>query len=483
MVSPAWPTRPWLAWIAIRAPMRPAVVDRVRSAALRIATAAWAARRGASSTGSSPKTATTSVGPSSSTRPPKLSTFSTRTSKARAVSGTRSLSDGGTRTARRNASRRRSQGRASRAGPAWGGRRGGVPMRRPVGGPREAGGGSLRWRPSFSIRYRSVPRGICSRAAARAMFQSVSSRASMRCSRSTVPIASLRGRGRARGSGAVPAGPGVVGSPRASAVTSGVSVSRAARSITFASSRMLPGQRIREERRPRVGGERLRGQAVVGAGPREEVLGQEEDVRPPLGERGEPHGDDGEPVIEVLAESASPHRLQEVLARRRGDRDVGRLALRAAEPPHRPVLEDLQELRLDALRQEADLVEEEDAAVRGLEETRLGLARVGEGPRSKPNSSASSRVSGIAAQFTSTSGPAARGLPGEGLGPGGPCPSRLAQDQQGGSRRPRPRARAAAGPSPGRPGSPGTPRAARPAGSCVGAILRSGRIPARVGRA
>src|SRR5207344_3008190 len=96
--------------------------------------------------------------------------------------------------------------------------------------------------------------------------------------------------------------------------------------------------------------------------PPEEVLSQEKDVRPALGERGEPHGDDGEPVIEVLAESAPTHRLQEILARRRRDRDVSRLALRAAEPPHRPVLEDLQELRLDALRQQADLVEEENAA-------------------------------------------------------------------------------------------------------------------------
>ncbi len=40
----------------------------------------------------------------------------------------------------------------------------------------------------------------------------------------------------------VPPGPGGTGSPRASAVTSGVSVRRATRSIMFASSRMFPGQ-------------------------------------------------------------------------------------------------------------------------------------------------------------------------------------------------------------------------------------------------
>ena len=137
---------------------------------------------------------------------------------------------------------------------------------------------------------------------------------------------------------------------------------------------------IGEEGRPRVGGERLRSHAVVSARPREEVLRQEEDVGSSLGERGEPHGHDSQPVIEILTEPASPHRVEEILARRRDDRDVGRLALRAAEPANRAVFEDLQELRLDALRQQAHLVQEERAAVRRLEEARLGLAGIGEGP-------------------------------------------------------------------------------------------------------
>ena len=129
----------------------------------------------------------------------------------------------------------------------------------------------------------------------------------------------------------------------------------------------------------------------------------------PLGERWEPHGHDSQPVVEILTEPASPHRVEEILAGCRDDRDVGRLALRRAEPANRAVFEDLQELRLDALRQQAHLVQEERAAVRRLEQARLGLAGIGEGPRSKPNSSASRSVSGIAAQFSSTSGPVARG--------------------------------------------------------------------------
>src|SRR5262249_24447355 len=43
------------------------------------------------------------------------------------------------------------------------------------------------------------------------------------------------------------------------------------------------------------------------------------------------------------------------------------------------LLDDREELALQALGQEADLVEEEQAVMRGLEEPRLGLAGVGEG--------------------------------------------------------------------------------------------------------
>jgi hypothetical protein len=109
------------------------------------------------------------------------------------------------------------------------------------------------------------------------------------------------------------------------------------------------------------------------------VLGQEEDVLPSLGEWRQAHGDHSHPVVEIFTEAAGPHRVTQVLARRRDERDVGRLAPRAAEPSDRLVLEDLQELGLDALRQETHLVEEESALVRCLEETRLGLAGIGEG--------------------------------------------------------------------------------------------------------
>jgi hypothetical protein len=43
------------------------------------------------------------------------------------------------------------------------------------------------------------------------------------------------------------------------------------------------------------------------------------------------------------------------------------------------ILDDFQELRLERGREQADLVQKNRAAARGLEETGLGLTRVGEG--------------------------------------------------------------------------------------------------------
>jgi hypothetical protein len=91
------------------------------------------------------------------------------------------------------------------------------------------------------------------------------------------------------------------------------------------------------------------------------------------------HGDHGQPVVEVFAKVAAPHRVPQIVAGCRDQRDIGRLASRAAEPPDRLVLEDLQELGLDTLRQETHLVEEEGALVGRLEEARFGLAGIGEG--------------------------------------------------------------------------------------------------------
>src|SRR6185503_12758024 len=50
----------------------------------------------------------------------------------------------------------------------------------------------------------------------------------------------------------------------------------------------------------------------------------------------------------------------------------------ASEPSHHALIDDGQQLRLERLRQGSDLVQEDGALVRGLEEPELRLPRVGE---------------------------------------------------------------------------------------------------------
>jgi hypothetical protein len=141
----------------------------------------------------------------------------------------------------------------------------------------------------------------------------------------------------------------------------------------------VPGPRVREERLARVRRQGAWAQTVLRAGPRQEALGEIEHVRAAIAQGRDPQGDDRQPVVEVLAKAALAHRATEVLVGGRHDPDVHRLAPRAAEPPDRAVLERREELGLERLREEADLVEEERAAVRELEASRLRVLRVGEG--------------------------------------------------------------------------------------------------------
>ncbi len=69
-------------------------------------------------------------------------------------------------------------------------------------------------------------------------------------------------------------------------------------------------------------------------------------------------------------------------------------------------LHDAQDLGLRGQRQVGDLVEEDDAAMGGLEQPPRGSRwRPVNAPPSCPNSSLSISVSGIAEQFTFTNGP------------------------------------------------------------------------------
>ena len=136
---------------------------------------------------------------------------------------------------------------------------------------------------------------------------------------------------------------------------------------------------MRQERGSRLGAQRLGVQAVVPARAGEEVLGEQEDVGPAGAEGREGEDDDGEPVIEILAEPARPHGLRQVLVARRDDPDRDRLASRATEAPDRAVLDRGEELGLERFREQPDLVQEERALVSRLEEPGLGLTGVREG--------------------------------------------------------------------------------------------------------
>ncbi len=140
----------------------------------------------------------------------------------------------------------------------------------------------------------------------------------------------------------------------------------------------VPGPRVAEEGRARLSRQGLERHPVLLAGAPQKVLGEAKDVLAPLPERRQPQRDDGQPVVEILPEPASPDSRLQVLAGGGHEPDVDRLAPRAPEPPHGLLLEDLEELRLQALRQEPDLVEEQRPPVGRLEEPRLGLPGVRE---------------------------------------------------------------------------------------------------------
>jgi hypothetical protein len=138
--------------------------------------------------------------------------------------------------------------------------------------------------------------------------------------------------------------------------------------------------RVRAEGRLGVAGEGPWRQPVVGARAREEALGEQEDVRLALAQRRQLEREQGEPVVEVLAEATRPHRLGQVLVGGGDDPHVDGLGPGAAEATDDAVLEDLEQLGLEAGREHADLVEEEHAAMGELEEAGLGLAGIGERP-------------------------------------------------------------------------------------------------------
>ena len=110
-----------------------------------------------------------------------------------------------------------------------------------------------------------------------------------------------------------------------------------------------------------------------------EVRREERDVLGAGAERRDEDRHDVDPVVEVLAERALPHRLGEVAVRRRDHPHVHADVARAADPLERLLLEETEQLRLQRRAHVPDLVEEDRAAVGQFEQSLLPRPRVGEG--------------------------------------------------------------------------------------------------------
>ena len=111
---------------------------------------------------------------------------------------------------------------------------------------------------------------------------------------------------------------------------------------------------------------------------RQEVLHQKGQVLAPLSERRQRDREDVEPEVEILAEPACRDHLRHVMLRAGDDTHVDRNGPDAADPLHLTVLQRAQQLYLHRQRHVVDIVEEERAAVRHLEASRLVLHRSGE---------------------------------------------------------------------------------------------------------
>src|SRR6266567_2926649 len=117
---------------------------------------------------------------------------------------------------------------------------------------------------------------------------------------------------------------------------------------------------------------------VVRAGAGEEVFAEREDVGATSTQRRQLQRDDRQAMVEVSTEVAATDRALEIDTGRRDEGDVYRLGACAPEPTHGAVLEDAKELALQCDRQQANLIEEDRAAMSGLEQAGLRLARIGE---------------------------------------------------------------------------------------------------------
>ena len=111
----------------------------------------------------------------------------------------------------------------------------------------------------------------------------------------------------------------------------------------------------------------------------EEVLGQQADVLATVAQRRQVHGDGVDAIEEVLAELAALHGRREVAIGGGHQPDVHPARAGAAHAEERAGLQHAQQLHLAVGLHVADLVEQQRAAVRELDEAGLGVDGAGEG--------------------------------------------------------------------------------------------------------
>lgn len=121
-------------------------------------------------------------------------------------------------------------------------------------------------------------------------------------------------------------------------------------------------------------------QAVGTSQPLEEALRQQLEVAAPFTQRRQRQRHHVQAVEEVLPELAPPDRRPEVGMRGRDDPHVDAMGLLAAHAPDLATLEGPEELRLKLHGHGRDLIEEQGATVRQLEEAGLGGNGAGKGP-------------------------------------------------------------------------------------------------------
>src|ERR1043166_3365582 len=124
---------------------------------------------------------------------------------------------------------------------------------------------------------------------------------------------------------------------------------------------------MRHARAHGVGRQRLRLAGEPPPGPLQEVIDEQRNVFATVAERRDAELDDAQAIVEVLAKTSGFGRGLEVLVGGGDEPDVDTNRLISPAPLERLLLDRSEHLRLRLERHVADLVEEERAAVRGLE--------------------------------------------------------------------------------------------------------------------